>query len=294
MVTVPSLSVILPAYNESARLPPYLESIRDYLRTTFAADYEVLVVDDGSRDGLSDTLGQLYQGWPELRLLRHEANLGKGAAVRRGILGARGRLVLFADADGATPIEEELRLRTALMRGADLAVGSRLGNRDSPRLSCRRWHRGAAGSAFAWLARRFLGLSVRDSQCGFKMFRRDVARRLFQVCVEPGYLFDLEVLVRARQFDFRVAEVPVRWRDVPGSKMRLLRDGWRMVRGLWALRCRLSAGVPAMAVVSGPVRNVTESEGGPLAFPSPQVVQRTAVAVERSDVASVALPSVIP
>src|SRR5215813_6461976 len=113
-MTIP-LSVIIPAYNESVRLPPYLESIRAYLRNTWGAAHEVVVVDDGSRDRLREVLNPFTKIWPQLVVLCHAYNRGKGSAVRTGMLAARGELLLFADADGATPIEEEGKLRQAIV-----------------------------------------------------------------------------------------------------------------------------------------------------------------------------------
>ncbi len=236
-MTTPELSLIIPAFNEAERLPPYLVSIRQYCNEIWASRYEVLVVDDGSSDGLAKVVDE---HWPQLRLLRHEDNRGKGAAVRRGMLAARGRWLLFADADGATPIEEEARLRRDLEAGADVAVGSRLvRGRD---VSCARpWHRKLAGRLFAGVARRVFGLSVHDTQCGFKMFRRDAGRRLFQLCRENGYLFDLELLFWARHLGYAIAEVPISWHEVPGSKMSLARDGVGMATGLFRLRRSLTA-----------------------------------------------------
>jgi dolichyl-phosphate beta-glucosyltransferase len=147
--------------------------------------------------------------------------------------------LVFADADGATPIAEEQRLRAALADGAVVAIGSRHFAGNAADRGKRLVGRGVAGKCFARLVRRLFGLSVLDTQCGFKMFRREAGQFLFRLCRESGYLFDLEVLVRARRLCFQIAEVPVSWRDVPGSKVRLLRDGWRMASGLWALRRRL-------------------------------------------------------
>jgi dolichyl-phosphate beta-glucosyltransferase len=234
-----SLSVIIPAYNEAIRLPPYLLLIRDYLERTLGGNYEVIVVDDGSRDGLSDLLEQQCVEWPQLCLHRHRTNRGKGAAVRTGMLAACGTILLFADADGATSIEEEQLLRNALAGGADIAIGSRLLDDGPFKRSKRLLSRDLVGRSFAWLVRQLFGLPLRDTQCGFKMFRRETGQTLFHLCREPGYLFDLEVLIRSQQLGFQITEVPVRWRDVPGSKVRLLRDGWKMVRGLWALRGRV-------------------------------------------------------
>ena len=232
-----ALSVIIPAYNEARRLPPYLASVRQYLDERYPGRYEVIVVDDGSRDGLSDVLAPPAD-WPELVVMRHPTNQGKGAAVRNGMLASRGQLLLFADADGATPIDQEVKLAEAIQSGADLAVGSRLvAAADVTRR--RTWSRGLLGRLFAGFARRWLGISLRDTQCGFKMFRREVGRRLFSSGQESGYLFDLELLVLADRLDYRVAEVPVNWADVPGGHLSLARELGRILLGLWRLRRRL-------------------------------------------------------
>jgi dolichyl-phosphate beta-glucosyltransferase len=248
------LSLVIPAYNEVSRLPLYLAAIRGYLGAEGAPTCEVIVVDDGSSDGLSGILGQLATDWPQLCLVRHDRNRGKGAAVRTGMLAAAGDWLLFADADGATPIEEEGKLRWALERGADIAVGSRvLGGAAS--LAARVWHRRLCGRVFAWAVRGLLGLPVRDPQCGFKMFRREVGLRLFGPCRDEGYLFDLEILAGACDLGYRITEIPVRWAEVPGSKVRLMRDGWRMVRGLWCLRRRPRTELARSALVPATERS---------------------------------------
>jgi dolichyl-phosphate beta-glucosyltransferase len=236
-----TLSVVIPAYNEARRLPPYLSAVRAYLDGHYPGSYEVIVVDDGSRDGLAGVLAPIAADWPQLAVIEHAANQGKGAAVRTGMLAARGERLLFADADGATPIDEEANLSEAIRSGADVAVGSRLVAARGVRRS-RTLTRGLAGRLFAAFARRWLGISVRDTQCGFKMFRREAGRELFSRSSEPGYLFDLELLVLARRLGYRVAEVPVNWADVPGGHLSLARELGRVLPGLWRLRRRLAAG----------------------------------------------------
>jgi dolichyl-phosphate beta-glucosyltransferase len=232
------LSVVIPAYNESHRLPPYLALVRRYLEAGYPDRYEVIVVDDGSQDGLANVLAQAGADWPQLRSIAHPENQGKGAAVRTGVLASQGRLVLFADADGATPIEEERRLAEAIARGADVAVGSRLLAAPGVHRS-RAWARGLAGRLFAAVARRLLGLSIRDTQCGFKMFRAEPARRLFSLAREPRYLFDLEILALAVRLGYRIEEVPVNWREVPGGHLHLARELPKVAGDLWRIRRRL-------------------------------------------------------
>jgi dolichyl-phosphate beta-glucosyltransferase len=248
--STPKLSVLLPAYNERVRLPPYLETIRLYLNGTFSGDYEVVVVDDGSDDGLAFELDLHRASWPELVLLGYPNNRGKGAALHTGLMAARGELVLIADADGATPIGEEAKLRAAIRGGASVAVGSRL-LRLPGNFVFRSLQRQLPGRAFSWLTRAIFDLTVWDTQCGFKMFRREALPPLLDRCRECGYLFDLEILLWAERLGHRIVEVPVCWRDVPGSKVRLLHDGWAMFRGL--LRLRRALGGTTLPPWSTPV-----------------------------------------
>ena len=244
------LSLVLPAYNESGRLPPYLRTIRPWLDSRYGGRYEVVVVDDGSTDGLSEVAEHFARDWPQLRQIRHDRNQGKGAAVRTGVGQAQGELVLFADADGATPIEEEARLAAAIQAGADLAVGSRLLTADGTH--CRRDRRRAlAGRLFAAVARRMFRLSVRDTQCGFKMFRQDAARRLFSSSRENGYLFDIELLALAERHGYRTVEVAINWTEQPGSHFSMARNAPAVLRELWRLRRRLRA-VGAVAPCAAP------------------------------------------
>jgi dolichyl-phosphate beta-glucosyltransferase len=229
-----ALSVILPAFDEARRLPPCLAAVRLYLDGGTAGPYEVIVVDDGSGDATAEVVAGVAEQWPQLRLLRHARNEGKGAAVRTGMLAAQGEVLLFADADGAAPIDQCARLMTAIAAGADVAVGSRL-LPDAEVSRSRHWHRGLAGRLFAGAARRLLGIGVLDTQCGFKMFRAAAARKLFSAMREERYLFDLELLLLAKEFQLIVVEVSIRWHEVSGGHMRLLHELPRIVAGLWRL-----------------------------------------------------------
>ena len=150
---------------------------------------------------------------------------------------SRGRLLLFADADGATPIAEASRLRAEIERGADLAIGSRLLTGDGVQQD-RTWSRRLLGRTFARITRALLRLPVRDTQCGFKMFRWDAGRRLFELLREEGFLFDLELLILADQQGYRVVEVPVNWTEKPGGSFHWPREFWRVARGLQRLHGR--------------------------------------------------------
>ncbi len=244
------VSVVIPAFNEELRLRRTLRPLRSYLRRMFGVNYEVIVVDDGSSDGTTAFLEKEVCAWPRFGWCRHARNRGKGAAIRTGILASHGAIILIADADGATPIEEERRLRDALGAGAHVAIGCRFA-RDEPDAVRRVWQRQAAGRLFAALTRLMFQLPLADTQCGFKMLGRQVAMELLPYCHETGYLFELELLLWARELGYRIAEAPVRWQDMPGSKVRLLRDGWRMLLGLARLRRALRARLTALQVRQG-------------------------------------------
>jgi len=246
----PSLSVVIPAYNEALRLRPYLQAITDYLDQR-GLGYEVLVVDDGSVDGTAALVEQLAARHPPIRLIRLSRNSGKGAAVRAGMQSAQGALRLFADADGATPIEELPRLEAAVRSGADLAIGSRtLASRDRRYRVQARLHRTVLGHLFNRIVRSLGIRDIHDTQCGFKLFRSAVAENLFSVARINGYGFDLELLYVAQRRGYRIAEVPINWADQPGSKVRVLRDGLTMLREMLAVRRNHARGLYTATTVT--------------------------------------------
>jgi dolichyl-phosphate beta-glucosyltransferase len=209
------LSVVIPAHNEATRILPHLHSIRDTLSRQDRS-YEIIVVDDGSRDDTIKIVRGFAKTEPALRVIPLPTCIGKGGAVRQGMLAARGRLQLFTDADGATAITELDRLEQAVRNGADLAIGSRsLASRQRGFEVNARWHRSILGGCFNAMVRLGGIQGIGDTQCGFKLFERSVARDLFSVSQQRGY---------------RIAEVPVNWTDQPGSKVRLLRDSIGMLR----------------------------------------------------------------
>lgn len=237
-MTEPRWSVVIPAFNEAIRLPRYLEDIAAYLGSR-GEPWEVIVVDDGSTDGTAEVARTVAARYSEVRLLRQPVNGGKGAAVRSGMLAARGAWRLFADADGATPIAELKRLEAALSAGADVAIGSRAIAAPGVVVRARR-HRVAAGRIFNALAER-LGLAgIHDSQCGFKAFTAAAAADLFSRLATAGFGFDVELLLRARARGWRVVEVAVNWEDQPASKVGVLKDGPRMLWQMLGARRRVA------------------------------------------------------
>jgi len=237
----PHLSVVIPAYNEALRIGPALESVRRYLDSRNFST-ELIVVDDGSRDATPEILKQALESHPALRLLRNEPNRGKGFSVRRGVLEASGELVLFTDADLSAPIEEANKLIAALeSEKADAAIGSRALNRRLVEIR-QPWLRDHAGRVFNLLVRLATGLRLRDTQCGFKLFRRSTTRRAFELQRTQGFGFDPEILFLIQRLSGKIVEVPVRWRDNPATKVHFLRDSARMFFDLIALRWRAWTG----------------------------------------------------
>ena len=237
MTAAPHLSVVIPAFNEAARLPRYLDEVVGFLEAR-GKPYEVVVVDDGSTDGTAAVVRALAARHPTVRLLPLGRNRGKGAAVCAGMLAAMGSARLFTDADGATPIGELTRLEPALATGADLAIGSRV--LVDPAVSVRtRPHRVAAGRVFNWLVARLGVRGVADSQCGFKLFTAEAAEALFGSLQTAGFAFDVELLLRAQARGYRIVEVPVNWADQEGSKVGVLSNGPGMVLQLLRARWRV-------------------------------------------------------
>lgn len=234
------LSVIVPAYNEEARLEAPLREAAAYFRDRGRA-VELIAVDDGSRDGTSALVRRLSSEIPELRLIRLPQNCGKGYAVRTGVVNARGRLVLFADADGATPIAEVERLEAALDAGADLAIGSRALAADDVRVKARGYRR-LIGRTFHLLVELLAVRGYRDTQCGFKLFRAAAAHDLFTRLRMDRFSFDVELLLMAGRRGWKVAEVPVNWEHRPGSRVNLVTDSARMAADLVVIRGNLLRG----------------------------------------------------
>jgi dolichyl-phosphate beta-glucosyltransferase len=228
------LSIVVPAYNEARRLPGTLPRVIEYA-SRLDEPVEILVVDDGSADGTSDVAAAVGQACGFVRVLRSDHNQGKGAAVRRGMLAARLGHVLFTDVDLSTPIEETAKLRAALAGGADVAIGSRRLAQSDIQVH-QPWLRELAGRTFSGLVSLLLLPGIHDSQCGFKAFRRPALREIFGRQRLEGFGFDAEVLWLARRLGFRVAEVPIVWRDDRRSNVRLIRDSGGMLLDLGRVR----------------------------------------------------------
>ena len=239
---MPELSIVIPAFNEAERIRQALDSAAAYFGSA-GISFELLVVNDGSTD---DTAG-VVEAWrreradaPALQLITI-AHQGKGGAVRAGVMAATGDVILMADADCSTPFEEWSRLAEAMRAGAKVAIGSR--QAPGADIQVRQaWLRQHLGQLFGRLARAIFPIGVVDSQCGFKGFTAPAAHEIFSALTARGFAFDIEVLLRARQLGYQVAEVPVRWKNHPDSRVRVWRDWPGVIRELWAIRRELSGG----------------------------------------------------
>jgi dolichyl-phosphate beta-glucosyltransferase len=228
------LSMVIPAYNEARRLPPTLARLRDYLEAG-PDTYEVLVVDDGSTDDTVFVAQAVAREWPQLEVLTLPQNQGKGAAVREGMLHARGALRAFSDADLSTPIEELPRLRSHLGGACHVAIASRDAPGSGIQVPQPRW-REFMGRTYNRILRLLVLPGIRDTQCGFKLFTSEAAEACFAPLETFRFGFDAEVLVRARRRGWEIAEVPVRWRHVEESRVGGIGDALRMLYDLVRLR----------------------------------------------------------
>jgi dolichyl-phosphate beta-glucosyltransferase len=219
-------SIVIPAYNESTRLGATLESVLNFI-SQHGLDSEVIVVNDGSRDNTAEIVRNFAARNPALRLLENPGNRGKGYSVRNGMLSARGQLLVFSDADLSAPIEELPKLLNAIAAGADIAIGSRW-LRAELQTQRQPLHRQLFGRIFNLLLRITLGLQFKDTQCGFKAFKRRAADAIFPLQRIERWGFDPEILFLARKFGFRVDEIPVAWGHSGETRINPLLDGWRM------------------------------------------------------------------
>jgi dolichyl-phosphate beta-glucosyltransferase len=230
------LSVVIPVYNEESRIGPSLERVWTYLMGSYGVGgFEMIVVDDGSRDCTATVVERFMSRAPEVRLIRLPINRGKGAAVRAGMVAGVGEAVLFSDADLSTPIEQVEDALKLLREGCDVVIGSRA-LAESRILVRQSLLRESLGRLFNRLIRAWLGIPFQDTQCGFKLFRLEAAHAVFQRVRTDGFAFDVEALLLARQLGYVVREMPVRWINDPDSRVTLMRHPAQMLADLWRIR----------------------------------------------------------
>jgi len=232
LTEMPHISVVVPCFNEQERILPTIGAIMACF-CTLGRPWELIISDDGSTDQTVAIIEEL--GFANINLLKAPCNQGKGSAVRAGIIAARGDFILFADADNSTPIEQIHQLLPLLETGAyDLAIGSRA------TIAAHTQHRSLVRRTMSATLRAIvhygLQLDIYDSQCGFKLFHRTVAKHLAQVQTINSFAFDLELLVIADIFGYQTIEIPVDWVDIAGSKVHPIRDAYQFLRDIMSIQ----------------------------------------------------------
>jgi glycosyltransferase involved in cell wall biosynthesis len=239
-MAMPQLSIVIPAYNEGARIEQTLDRVMLCVEKQ-GWDAEVLVVDDGSTDATPLIVHRWMEVYPRLHLIKNEGNRGKGYSVRNGLLQAAGEVVMFTDADLSAPMEEAELLLAALADGADVAIGSRW--MDKKRQTIHQpLYRRFFGRCFNWVTRMVMGLPFKDTQCGFKAFKRPVAQIIFRLQRIERWGFDPEILFIARKLGYDIREVAVTWGHDERSRMSYLKDGMKMLEEMATIRGNSIAG----------------------------------------------------
>ena len=241
---IPVLSVVIPTYNEEERIIPTIGAFASQM-ADLGLDWELIISDDGSKDQTIALVEEL--DFKNMRILKAPKNEGKGSAVRRGVLDARGKYILFADADNSTPVEEiEKFLHKMMDEDYDIAIGSRAaeGATETSRSLLRR----TLSNTLRFMVRNVFKLQVRDTQCGFKMYKRDVAYQLHSAQTLDGFSFDLEILYLAAKLRYRIAEIPVNWVNAPFSKVDSFKVTRNFLRDLIKIKLNDMRGVYAKIV----------------------------------------------
>jgi dolichyl-phosphate beta-glucosyltransferase len=242
LADAPELSVVIPAYNESHYIPDTLWAIKDYL-SAGNLTHEIIVVDDGSRDDTAKAANSLRKSISGLKVISNETNRGKGYAVRRAVLEAIGNLILMCDADQSAPIQELDKLHPPIKEAtADIVIGSRA--LPESRIEVHQpFYREPLGYIYNDLIQLLLFKGIEDTQCGFKLYRRQAALDIFSRATIDGFAFDVEALLIARIMGYRIAEIPIRWRNYPDTSVRMLRHGSRMLIDLFRIKWNSMRGI---------------------------------------------------
>jgi glycosyltransferase involved in cell wall biosynthesis len=267
----PEISIVVPAYNEATRIENALDRIFSCVEQR-GWDAEVLVVDDGSSDETASIVKQWMETHPRLHLIQNPGNRGKGYSVRNGLLQAAGEIVMFTDADLSAPMEEAERLFTAIRGGADVAIGSRWLDRTRQTIH-QPLYRQFFGRCFNWITRTVMGLPFKDTQCGFKAFRRSAAQVIFRLQTIERWGFDPEILFIAQKLGYEIREVPVTWGHDERSRLSYLRDGMKMLEEMAIIRSNSFAGRYDKAIAE--IRDMTSMVTHPVRLTPPVVAHTT-------------------
>lgn len=228
------ISVVIPAYNENVRIIKTLEKILNYFEIHNYL-YEIIIIDDGSSDATYNSVDSLSRGHSNIKILRNRKNMGKGFSVKRGVLESQGDYVLFSDADLSTPIEEIENFFPYFNKGYDILIGSRA-LRDSQILLKQPWYRQNMGKIFNLLVRLFIIKGIKDTQCGFKCFKKEVGYKIFSLQRLNGFCFDAEILYIAKSLGYKIKEVPIIWLNCLQSRVGIFRDSICMFFDLFKIK----------------------------------------------------------
>jgi glycosyltransferase involved in cell wall biosynthesis len=267
----PEISIVVPAYNEGARIENALDRIFSCAEQK-GWDAEVLVVDDGSTDDTASVVERWMVAYPRLHLIQNPGNRGKGYSVRNGLLQAAGEIVMFTDADLSAPMEEAERLFRAIHEGADVAIGSRWLDRARQTIH-QPLYRQFFGRCFNWITRTVMGLPFKDTQCGFKAFRRSAAQVIFRLQTIERWGFDPEILFIAQKLGYEIREVPVTWGHDERSRLSYLRDGLKMLEEMAIIRSNSLAGRYDKAIAE--MKDTTSMVTRPVRLTPPVVAPTT-------------------
>jgi dolichyl-phosphate beta-glucosyltransferase len=233
-----NLSIVVPAYNEEKRIRKSLDKIFDFLDSK-QISYEVIVVDDGSKDKTVEIINSLKNS--KLRLLRNKKNSGKGQTVKNGMLEAKGNVVVFTDADLSTPIEEVDKALDWLEKGYDIIIGSR-GLKNSDIKIKQPLYRRMMGRIFNIITQILSVRGIKDTQCGFKCFKKETVKKIFQKQTLTGFSFDVEILFLAQKYKYKIKEMPVQWLNDAESKVSPIKDSLRMFRDIFKIQINNMSG----------------------------------------------------
>lgn len=228
------LSIIIPAYNEEKTITDTIRQLYDFLKAT-DLKFEIIVVDDGSVDSTATKVKEFAMSRSMVKLVSYKKNMGKGEAIRQGVLVAGGELILFSDADLSTPISEIKKLLPFIRNGYDIVIGSRR-MRESFIAKRQPFHRRISGNILRLLVKVVLRLPFSDTQCGFKLFKKNVAKSLFSKLVHKGFIFDIEILYKAYTAGYKIKEVGVIWANDPSTTVRFFKDSFKFLIGIIKIR----------------------------------------------------------